>query len=73
MQPCVRRAASKEQIASVCTCLLISVEAALVLLMLYYLGMNVNFDLCEDDGTSVAFFGGASVGMTTGTAVEVAC
>lgn len=41
--------------------------------MLYYLGMNVNFDLCEDDGTSVAFFGGASVGMTTGTAVEVAC
>jgi len=36
-------------------------------------GMNANFDLCEDDGTSAAFFGGAAVGMTTGTAMEIAC
>jgi len=35
--------------------------------------MNADFDLCEDDGTSAAFFEGASVGMTAGTAVEVAC
>ncbi|KAG7001991.1 RNA 3'-terminal phosphate cyclase [Physcia stellaris] len=36
-------------------------------------GANVNFDLCEDDGSSAAFFGSSGLGMTTGVATPVAC
>lgn len=35
------------------------------------LGANVNFDICKDDKAASTFFG--SVGMATGTAVEVSC
>lgn len=36
-------------------------------------GMNVNFDLCMDNGSADAFFGTAASRMATGTATEVPC
>ena len=36
------------------------------------LDVDVNFDLCEDDGAAKALFGGAA-GQINGTAMEVDC
>ena len=41
--------------------------------ILTFIGANVNFDICSDNGAAGAFFGSSGTEFVTGTATEVYC